>query len=364
MTNNRSPIDRRGALLALVGLPLLARSRRAVAARPRFIPQAMAAPAAAFPDGATILVAGPDGGTTDAWTRVIVPALAQALPPETQIHKTASGGPDGVTGANQFYARGAPDGQTALLAPGAAAVAWLVGDPRAQFDAGRWVPVLGGATSGVVVARVGPSVFGPGGRPRIAADSPTGAALPALLGIDLLGARGTPHFGLVAPEQARDALQQGAVDAVFVGGHNVPERVAALAPAGGQPVFSLGARNAEGVMVRDPLFPDLPTLTDMSASLGGAPLAGPLYEAWCAVATASQLDFGLVLPPLTPAAMVALWRRAGRQAALAPEMQAAAAALSVRPLANPAATAPIAANAPALLALRRWLVTSFNWQPA
>src|SRR5271165_388131 len=195
MTDNRSPIDRRRALLALACLPLLARSRRA-AARPRFIPQAMAAPAAAFPDGATILVAGPDGGKTDAWTRVIVPALAQALPPETPIRKTASGGPDGVTGANQFDARSAPDGQTALLVPGAAATAWLVGDPRAQFDAGRWVPVLGGATPGVIVAKAGPSTFASGQRPRIAADSPTGAALPALLGIDLLDAHPVPHFGI------------------------------------------------------------------------------------------------------------------------------------------------------------------------
>ena len=46
------------------------------------------------------------------------------------------GSADGVTGANQFEARGAPDGQTVLLVPGQAAVAWMVGDPRAQFDVG------------------------------------------------------------------------------------------------------------------------------------------------------------------------------------------------------------------------------------
>jgi hypothetical protein len=351
-------------LALLTGLPMLGRAGGAAAGRPRFIPSASAQPLPAFPEGATVLVAGPDGGLTDAWGRVIMAALAPALPPETLIRKTDAGGPDGVTGANQFDARSAPDGQTVLLVPGLAAIAWLVGDTRARFDAGHWVPVLAGATPGVVVARVGPSGFGPGGRPRIAASSPVGVELPALLGIDLLGAQAVPGFGLGDPDEAAKALAQGSVDAVFVFGHKVPERVAALAASGGQPVFSLGARDASGALVRDPMFPDLPNLAEMRMGLGGEPPAGPLYDAWCAVATASQLDFGLVLPALTPAAMVALWRRAGAQAAGAAELQAAAAAASVRPLASPMATASIAADAPALLALRRWLGTRFNWHPS
>jgi hypothetical protein len=364
MTDNRPQVDRRCVLALLTSLPVLGRASRVAAATPRFISSAAAQPAPAFPDGATILVAGPDGGPTDAWTRVIVPALAQALPPETRINKTAAGGLDGVTGANQFDARGTPDGQTVLLVPGLAALAWLVGDPRAQFDAGHWVPVLAGVTPGVMVSRLGPPGFGPSGKPRIAASSPVGPELPALLGVDLLGGLAVPVFGLSEPDQTSTALQRGEVDAVFVHGHKVPERVAALAAAGGQPVFSLGARDAAGALVRDPLFPDLPNLAEMRAGFGGAPLSGPLYDAWCATATASQLDFGLVLPQLTPASMVALWRRAGTQVAAAPEMQAATAARSVRPLGSPSATASIAADATALLALRRWLSMRFDWHPA
>jgi hypothetical protein len=365
MMHNRPPVDRRRFLALLASLPVLGRAGEAVAApsRLRLIPQAAAQPAPAFPDGATLLIAGPDGGHTDAWTRVIVPALSQALPPETLIRRITAGGADGVTGANQFDARGTPDGQTVLLVPGLAALAWLVGDPRAQFDAGHWVPVLAGFTPGVVVARGGPAAFGPGGAPRLAAGAPAGPELPALLGIELLGAQIQPVFDLGDPAAADDALKRGAVDAVFVGGHKVPERVAALAAVGGLPVFSLGARDAAGALVRDPLFPDLPNLVEMRAGLGGAPLSGPLFDAWCAAATASQLDFGLVLPPLTPAAMVALWRRAGAQVAVAADMQAAAAAKSVRPLGSPAATASLAADAPAQLALRRWLGARFNWHP-
>ena len=364
MTDHRPPVDRRRVLALLASLPLIGWTSGAACAVPRFISSAAAQPAPAFPDGVTILVAGPDGGRTDAWTLVFVPALGPILPPETLIRRTSIGGADGVTGANQLDARSAPDGQTVLLVPGRAATAWLVGDPRAQFDAGHWVPILAGLAPGVVVARLGPSAFGPGGKPRIAADSPVGAELPALLGIDLLGAETVPVFDLAQPDQAHDALKHGAVDAVFVSGQNVPARVAALSQAGGQPVFSLGARDAAGALVRDPLFPDLPNLAEMQAGLGRPPLTGPLYEAWCATATASQMEFGLVLPQLTPAAMVALWRRAGAQVAAAPQMQAAAAALSVRPVGTPAATAAIAVDATALLELRRWLGNRFNWHPA
>ena len=64
-------------------------------------------------------------------------------------------------------------------------------------------------------------------------------------------------------------------------------------------------------MVRDPAFPDVPHLAELYATRSGRPPAGPLYDAWRASAAAAQLEFGLVLPQLTPAAMVSLWRNAG-----------------------------------------------------
>jgi hypothetical protein len=372
MTASGPTIDRRRLMAIVAGLPLLGRARDAVAQPRRAASSLLFGTAEAattgagttFPDGATVMVAGPEGGGTDEWGRVIAQALERAMPPGTAIRTTTTGGPDGVTGANQFGARGAPDGQTVLLVPGLAALAWLVGDPRAQFDAGQWVPVLTGVTAGVMVARVGPAGFVRGARLRLAASSPTGVELPALLGVELIGADMVPVFGLAEPEQAADALRQGAVDAVFVCGHNAPARVAALAAAGALPVFTMGARNAAGALVRDPAFPDLPNMPEMRASLTGALPEGPLYDAWGATAAASQLDFGLILPPLTPAAMVSLWRRASAQAAAAQPMQAAAAALAVRPQGSPSATAAIAADAPALLALRRWLNQRLNWRPS
>ena len=119
--------------------------------------------------------------------------------------------------------------------------------------------------------------------------------------------------------------------------------------------------------MRDPAFPEVPHFAELFATRTGNAPSGPLFDAWCATAAAVQLAFGLVLPQLTPAAMVALWRRAGIDAAAAPGVRATAATVNVRPLAGPTATANtavIAAGAPALAELRRWLASRFNWRPA
>lgn len=369
MTDALPPPDlpsrgRRRALKMLASLPVLGCAGSAAAAPAHSALLAAVSPS--FQDGASILVAGPDGGELDRWSRVLAPALGRSLPQGASVRVLSSGGTDGVTGANQFDARTPPDGTTVLLVPGAAALAWLAGDPRAQFDAANWVPVMAGMTPGIVAGRIGPDRLGPGNRMRIAAGGPGGPELAALLAIDLLGAEPLPVFGLSDPAAIRDGFDRREVDLVFLSGPRVPDRLAALAPSGIRPLFSLGAFDAEGGSVRDPLFPDLPQMTELYAVLRRLRPSGRLFDAYVAAASAARLDFGLVLPQLTPASMVALWRRAGTQAAAAPELQAAADAASVHPVSGPGAsanTAAIAADAGALLELRHWLAARFNWRP-
>jgi hypothetical protein len=330
-----------------------------------FAAPAPATPVTPFTESPKLLVAGPSDGALNRWADALLPALEQSLPPDTSIHRMEVGSADGVTGANQFEARGVPDGMTVLLTPGRAALAWLVGDPRAQFDVGHWVPVAAGTCAAVVAGR--PSALASNGRARIAAASPGSSDLAALLGVQLLGAPMEPVLGLIEPGAAQSAFSQGAVDALLLRGHRVPEQVAVLAAAGAQPLFTLGAVDADGRTVRDPAFPDVPHFAELLMARNGSNAGGALFDAWRAVAAAARLEFGLVLPQLTPASMVSLWRRAGADAVSALGVQATAAAVNVRPLGGPAATAStaaLAADAPALLELRRWLAGRLNWRPA
>lgn len=321
--------------------------------------------AAAFPQGAALLVAGPATGRTAEWSRLLAPLLQKDLPLRTPLRQTLVGGADGVTAANQFEARTTPDGATALLLPGRAAMLWLVGDPRAKFDVAHWVPGLTGMGSGVIASRVAIAAMPPGAVVRMAASGPAGPELPGLLAAELLGLRLMPAFGITTDAERRDALAQGVVDAVFLGGRDVPQRLPALTALGAVPTLSMGMPDANGIWQRDAAFPDLPTLPEMWAHRGTG-TAAALLPGWRAASAASQLDVALVLPHLTPAAMVALWRQACASATAAPELQAAASSIAVRPQAAPAANASteaLAVDAAALLAVRRWLTTRFNWRP-
>jgi hypothetical protein len=346
-----SGFGRRSFVRACAGLPLLAGSAFGRSAHAD----------TGFAEGATLVVAGPEQGRLDQWAGLIAPALSRGLPAGTVLRRHPAGGNDGVTGANQFEARATPDGHTAMLLPGDAALAWLTGDPRAHFDAARWVPIVAGWTPGVVVSRVSLGALPAGSRLRIAAAEPAGPDLAALLGLELLRIEAAPVFRLASFAAARAAAVARTVDAVFLHGEGVPRQAAQLAHDGLTPVFSLGLPDGMGGTSRDPLFAEIPTLEELLAA-DPTPL-GPLHAAWRAAAAAAQIDFALVLPQLTPAAMVALWRRAGALVPGAPELRQAAGA-GVRPIATPATfTASLAPDAAALLELRRWLADRYNWQP-
>jgi hypothetical protein len=322
-------------------------------------------PAVPLVENPKLLVAGPADGMLNHWADALLPAFEQSLPPDTSIRRVEVGSADGVTGANRFEARGVPDGQTVLLAPGQAALAWMVGDPRAKFDVAHWVPVVAGTSTGLVVGR--PVVLDTDGHARIAPASPAGSDLAALLGLYLLGVRMEVALGPVEPGAAERAFQQGAADVVLLHGERVPERFAALRAAGAQPLFTLGALDDAGRLVREAAYPRVPHFSELFAMRSGMQPNGPLYDAWCAAAAAAQLEFGMVLPQLTPAALVALWRRAGSDAVASLGVQTAAASVNVRPLAGPAATtntAAVAASAAALQELRGWLAGRLNWRPA
>lgn len=350
-------LSRRRLLASFATLPAVMRAGQVLAAPPT-------AGTVPFPDNPRLLVAGPEDGLLNRWADALQPALEQSLPPDTTIRRVEVGSADGVTGANQFEARGVPDGKTVLLVPGDATLAWMVGDPRAQFDVGKWVPVIAGMTSGIVVGR--PNALS-GGRVRVAAAGAASFDLVAMLGVQLLGVPIQPVFGITDFNSAQTAFAGNAVDVVFLRGQRVPDQFSALAAQGAQAQFTIGILDSAGRATRDPVFPGVPHFAELCAARRGRAPSGPLFDAWRAVAAAAQVDFGLVLQQLTPASMVSLWRRAGADAAAALPVQVVGTSLNVRLVAAPDATTNTvvtAASASTLIELRNWLAGQLNWKPA
>jgi hypothetical protein len=309
-----------------------------------------------------LLVAGPAGEQISRWGDACALALAPGFPGGPMIVPGPVGGLDGVTGANQLDALVEPDGKTAVILPGAALLAWLTGEQRVHFDPVRWVPVMAGCGSGVFVLRNGLA----GGVAQLRAMAPLRLAvdglqsndLAALVGLARFGVKTAPVFGLHGRAAKVQAFQAGDVDAVFVCGEGVPEDVSVLAASGGVPVFCLGALQADGGWLPDPLFAGLPTL----AAFGGGTLTG----ATKAAVVAATVDFLVVLPRLTDPGDVSLWRAAAFQAVAAPALQAAGEASAI--------TLQLAPQAGAILqalnlvsadqaGLQAYLAKTFGWQP-
>lgn len=341
MTDALPSPRRRGMLAMLAALP----AARAWAAPPPS-PQVMV-------DEATLLVAGPDGGALDRWGRVVLPALSQALPPDMTLTRGNVGGSDGVTGANQFATRGEPDGRTILLAPGEAAIAWLVGDPRAKYDLGRWTAVMVGTAPAVLVLRRGLDLKR---KPvRFAVPALASTALAGVLALELMGGRAEPVAAIGTDQQAT-AFAAGGVDAVLARGPRLADQLATLAGTGGAPALVVTPSRT-----RDPGFPDLPVSGEILTG------AAALLAAHLATAAAARLEFALVLPQLTPATRVAVWRHAAAEAAQTLDLQSYAMAVGARAIAGAdanAEAAPTVASPEALKTLRAWLADRFKFKPA
>ena len=337
-------------------LPVMMPWRRAAA-----MSEAMAAETASEN---MLLVGGPAGGKLAHWANLLCPLLGPALAAGGILNWITVGAADGVTAANQFETQVSPDGTTAMLLPGSAAIAQLVGDPRARFDPAAWVAGLAGVSSTLIVGRV-PLAEMAGGAPlRVLASDPTGSDLPTLLGLSLLGYDVKPVNPVTSIDDASIAAMRGDIDVATISNAGSGD-LTHWQQSGLAPLFTLGALDDTGTAILDPTFPALPSLENLLIAKG-VDGTKPLPTAWRALAVAKQLALGLVLPQLTPADRVAQWSRACADSIASIAIQAIAAAESLRLTTQPTAAAIISSiTAPpdAQLELHEWLANRLGWRP-
>ena len=315
----------------------------------------------------TILAGGPPGGRIDRWSRATAQALIGGFAAHTAIRVETVGGLDGVSAANRSQNLVVPNGRTATMLPGTAAIAFLTNDPRVHFQPDDFVPVLGGLNPLVLVVRGGLQRLSSSTPLRFAAASPESGDLAGLLGLARLGVPVAPVFGLNGTGAKSRAFADKQADALLLFGEGVAEDVAPLTAEGGIAICTLGLSGPDASANRiDAIAPfnHLPSLDALVAARGGSALSKPLDQAYRALVCVGAIDFMLLLPHLTAPTSIALWRYASAQAIKQPVMQEAASASDVKLIAGinaAAAVAPLATGADALLALNRYLATQYGW---
>ncbi|MCW1934940.1 type 2 periplasmic-binding domain-containing protein [Pararhodobacter zhoushanensis] len=270
------------------------------------------------------------GGGTDVWARFFAPQFSQALPgnPNVVVLNVPGGG--SITGANQFAARAGSSGFEVLGTSASTQFPAILGDPRVRYDYANWTAVLASPTGGVVYIAPRYGVTGPGDIEalraadiRFAAQSATGLELPALLAFEMLGLSIRPVFGMESRGAGRLAFERGEAGIDFQTTPAYLNSVVPLVDSGNAiPLFALGVVNADGSVVRDPSFPDLPTFVEFFEQATGAAPEGQAFAAWQSLMLAGfSLQKMMVLPRDVPAEMLAAYTAAAQQIVDAPDFR-------------------------------------------
>ena len=281
------------------------------------------------------------GGGSDAWARFFSPLMHEALPgkPTVQVKNVPGGG--STTGTNQWEARAKPDGLEILGTSGSTQFPYLLGDPRVKYEYKHWPAVLATPTGGVVYLNPELGVKQAADIKKIQdkkmaylSQGATSLDLVPLLSFELLGLQVDPIFGAKGRGDGRLAFERGEVNIDYQTTSAFLKNVKPLVDAGkAQPLFSWGALDESGKLVRDPTFPDLPHMGEVYETVHGKKPSGPAWNAWMAFFSAGFAAQKMVfLPENTPQEIVDAYSAAFQKIVSAPDFkQKAAAAIGTYP---------------------------------
>ncbi|MEM7116853.1 MAG: hypothetical protein AAF614_30765 [Chloroflexota bacterium] len=249
-------------------------------------------PAAYAGETIEVLIPYGEGGGTDTWGRALAPFLQKYLGDDVVVQPINMPGASGTLGANEFALNRDSDGLTLLVSSGSNALPYLLGEEAVQYEFGNFAGVLGSPVGGVVYVSTDTGITDvaglcAGGTELIYGGiSPTGLDMVPLVALDLMGVEFFPILGYDGRGAARVAFEQGEINLDYQTSPAFIKNVQPLVDEGlVTPLFAFGILDDSGAIVRDPVFPDLPSSVEALEACGTA-TEGTEFEAYKAAFTA------------------------------------------------------------------------------
>jgi len=243
----------------------------------------------AFYEGKTLEIIVPfeAGGGTDTFGRIIAAYIGNHTEgkPGVQVVNIPGGG--SVHGANEFVKVRKHDGYTALLTSGSTHLPYLLKEPAVQYDLKEMIPLFAAPQGGAVY--ISPSagiqtakdVLNPQEPLIYAGISATGNDLVTILSFEILGMDVKPILGYEGRGPSRVAFEQGESNIDYQTVSAYYKNVQPMIEAGNAiPLYSLGMLDENGDVIRDPAFPDLPSVKEVYQEIHGQDPAGIQWEAY------------------------------------------------------------------------------------
>ena len=248
-----------------------------------------------FYEGKTIKLIIPfaQSGGSGQWARAVEPHLRKVLGDKTSFQVVFKPGAGSVAGANEWYARMRPDGTNVLLSSGSTVMPWILEQKQVKYDFRKMTPIVAQAVAAIVFATK--KVGGDAAKwkkpvePLVAPGiTVTGADLARVLAFEVLDIPIKFVFGYKSNGEAYKAMLSGEGNVGVIASPGYASRVVPEVERGTfVPVMNLGTVNAAGELVRDPIYPDMPTPRDIYKTMNGKDPSGLPWDAYKSVVGAA-----------------------------------------------------------------------------
>ncbi len=228
-------------------------------------------------------------GGSAKWANFYAPLLSEALPGNPTVVVKFMPGAGSTKGANFFQEQSYDDGTLIFGSSGSTQFPFLLGDPRVKYNYDDWNVVLASGTGGVAYLPPetaekmnGLDASGLQGEDFIyGSQGATRLDLVPLLAWEMLGLSVEPVFGIKGRGDGRLMFERGEANIDYQTSSSYLKGVTPLVEAGtAVPMMSWGALDADGNIVRDPTFPDMPTFKEVCEATAGCETSGEKWDAW------------------------------------------------------------------------------------
>lgn len=228
-------------------------------------------------------------GGSAKWANFYAPLLSEALPGNPTVVVKFMPGAGSTKGANWFQEQSYDDGTLIFGSSGSTQFPYLLGDPRVRYEYNDWNVVLASGTGGVAYLPpdLAAQMDGLDASPLQGTDFIYGSQgatrldLVPLLAWEMLGLSIEPVFGIKGRGDGRLMFERGEANIDYQTSSSFLKGVTPLVEAGSAvPMMSWGALDADGNIVRDPTFPDMPTFKEVCEATAGCETSGEKWDAW------------------------------------------------------------------------------------
>ncbi len=253
-----------------------------------------------------------ESGGSARWANFYAPLLSEALPGNPTVVVRFRPGAGSTKGANWFQEQDTADGTLIFGSSGSTQFPYLLGDPRVKYEYKDWQVVLASGTGGVTYlpADLGSKFDGDaddlkGTNFIWGVQGFTRLDLVANLAWKMLGLNVESVAGIKGRGDGRLMFERGEANIDYQTSSAYLKSVVPMVEDGrAVPMMTWGALDANGNVVRDPTFPDIPSFKEVCDATSGCETSGEVWDAWKAFFIAGFPAQKMVFLPKTASAEV------------------------------------------------------------